>query len=70
MFKKPQSLKGLTVNLVQGLFNNVPAFRFSCLFVKQNFMDSSNILWNKFQDYRLKIHFNRTYFGNNLTHHL
>ena len=50
MFKKPQNLKGLTVNL--GLLNNVVAFRFFCFFVEGILMDSSYILWNKFQDYQ------------------
>ena len=30
MFKKRQNLKGLTVNLVLGLLNNVPMFKFFC----------------------------------------
>ena len=55
MFKKPQILKGLTVNIVLGLLNNVPAFRFLCFFVERNLMDSSYVLWNKFQDYQVKF---------------
>ena len=49
MFKKPPNLKGLTANLVQGLLNNVPTFRFFCFFVERNLMHSSYILLNKFQ---------------------
>ena len=29
-------------------------------------MDSSYILWNKFQDYQLKFNFNKPFFGNKL----
>ena len=49
MFKKTQNLKGLTVNLVQGLFKQCShAQMFLLLFVERNLMDSSYILWNKF----------------------
>ena len=57
MFKKPQNLKGLTVNLVQGPFrqcSHVQNF-FLLFFVDRNLMDSSYILWNKFQDYKLRL---------------
>ena len=33
MFKKPENLNGLTVNLVQGLLNNVPALKFFFAFL-------------------------------------
>ena len=52
MFKDPQSLKGLTVNLVQGLFKQCSHVQI--FFVERNFMDSSYILWNKCQDYQLR----------------
>ena len=52
MFKKPQNLKGLTVNLVQGLFKQCSRVQIFLLFVERNLMDSSYILWNKFQDYQ------------------
>ena len=58
MFKKPQNLKGLTVNLVLGLFTQCS--RVQIFFVERILMDSSYILWNKFQDYQLKF---------NLTNH-
>ena len=32
---------------------NVPEFRFFCNFVERNLMDSSCMLWNKFQDHQL-----------------
>ena len=38
---------------VQIFFENVPEFRFFCFFGERNLMDSSYILWNKFQDYQL-----------------
>ena len=53
MFKQPQHLKGLTINLVQGFLNTVPTFRF--FFVERNLMDSSYIIWNKFQYYQLRV---------------
>ena len=55
MFKKPQNLKGLIVNLVLGLFKQCSAFRFFCFFVERILLDSSYILWNKFQDYQLRF---------------
>ena len=62
MFKKSQNLKGLTVNLVLGLFKQcrrgVQIFWVS--FVKRILMDNSDVLWNKFQDYQLRF---------NLTNH-
>ena len=51
MFKKPQKLKGLTVNLVQGLFKRSSQVQIFCFFVERNLIDSSYTLWNKFQDY-------------------
>ena len=55
MFKKPPNLKGLTVNLVQGLFKQWSQVQIFCMFVERNVMDSSYILWNKFQDYQLRF---------------
>ena len=55
MFKKPQNVKGLTVNLVQGLFNQCSHVQIFCFFVERNLMDSSYILWNKFQDYQSRF---------------
>ena len=55
MFKKTQHLKGLTINLVQGILNIVPCSDFFLLFVERNLMDRSYILWNKFQYYQLKL---------------
>ena len=55
MFKKSQNLKGLTVNLVQGLFKQCSHVQIFLFFVEQNLMDSSYILWNKFQDYQLRL---------------
>ena len=53
MFKKPQNFKGLTVNLVLGHFKQCSSIQIFCLFVEQILMDSSYILWNKFQGYQL-----------------
>ena len=50
--KDPQNLKGLTVNFVQGLFNQCFHLQIFCFFVERNLIDSSYILWNKFQDYQ------------------
>ena len=50
MFKKPQTLKGLTVNLVPGLFKQCSCVQIFCFFVERILMDSSFIFWNKFQD--------------------
>ena len=56
MFKKSQNLKGLTVNLVLGLFKQCSHVRiFFCFLVERNLMDSYYILWNKFQDYQLRF---------------
>ena len=56
MLKKLQNLKGLTVNLVLGLFKQCSQVQFFfALFVKRNLMDSSYILWNNIQDYQLKF---------------
>ena len=55
MFQKVQNLKGLTVNLVQGLFKQCSHVQIFCFFVEQNLMDSSYILWNKFHDYQLRF---------------
>ena len=52
MVKKTQNLKGLTVNLVQGLFKQCFQVQIFVAFVERNLMDSSYILWNKFQDYQ------------------
>ena len=53
MFKKTQNLKGLTVNLVLGLFKQCSRVQMFLLFVERNLMDNSYILWNEFQDYQL-----------------
>ena len=53
MFKKPENFKGLTVNLVLGLFKQRSPVQIFCFFVEQILMDSFYILWNKFQDYQL-----------------
>ena len=63
MFKKSQNLKGLTVNLVQGLLKQ-------CFCLERNLMDNSYILWNKFQDYQLRFILTNHFFGNSLTRHL
>ena len=55
MFKKPQNLKGLTMNPVQGLFKQCSHIQIFSLFVERNLMDSSYIVWNKFQDYQLRF---------------
>ena len=62
MFRKPQNLKGLAVNLVIGMFKQCSRVQIVSLFVERILMDSSYILWNKFQDYQLKIYFNKTIF--------
>ena len=63
MFKKPQNLKGLTVNLVLGHFKQCSRVEIFLLFVELILMDSFHILWNKFQDYQLRFiltnHFSR-----------
>ena len=56
MFKEPQSLKGLTVNLVLGLFKQqCSCFQTFAFCVERILMDGSYILWNKFQDYQLRF---------------
>ena len=52
MLKKPHNLKGLTVNLVLGLFKQLFRVQIVLLSVEQILMDSSYILGNKFQDYQ------------------
>ena len=52
MFKKPQNLKGLTMNIVQGLFKQSSHVQIFYFFVERNLMDSSYTSWNKFQDYQ------------------
>ena len=55
--QKPVNLKCLTVNrvLVLLILNNVPAFRFFFFFVQQKSKDNSYIIWNRFQDYQVRI---------------
>ena len=55
MFKKPQTLKGLTVNLTLGLFKQCSRVQIFLVFVERILMDSPYILWNKFQDYQLRF---------------
>ena len=56
MFKKPQNFKGLTVNLVIGLFKQCSRVQMFLLFSKTNLYGRcSYILWNKFQDYQLRF---------------
>ena len=56
MLKNPQNLKGLTVNLVLGLFKQCSRVQiFLGVFVERNSMDSSYMLWNKFQDYQVRF---------------
>ena len=55
MFTKPQNLKGFTMNLVQGLIKQCSHIQIFCFFVERNLMDSSHMLWNKFQDYQLRF---------------
>ena len=70
MYKKPKNLKGLTVNLVQGLFEQCSCIQMILLFVEWNFMDSSYILWTEFQDYQLRFILANNFFSNSLTRHL
>ena len=56
MFKEPQNLNGLTVNLVQGLSKQCSHVQTFCFFAESNLMDSSYVIWNKFQDYQLMPH--------------
>ena len=55
MFKKPQNLMGLTVNLVLGHFKQCFCVQNCAYFVELILVDSSYILWNKFQDYQLRF---------------
>ena len=56
MFNKKQNLKGLTVNLVQGLFKQYFHVQiFLLFFVEEHLMDICYILWNKFQGYQLRF---------------
>ena len=68
MFQKSQTLQGFTVNLVLGHYKQCSRVQIFLLFVGQVLVDSSYILWNKFQDYQLR--FNKAFFGNSLTRHL
>ena len=53
MFKKPANLKGLTVNLVLGLFTKCSRVQIF-FFVERKSRDNSYMLWNKFQDYQVR----------------
>ena len=57
MFKKPVNLKGLTVNLVQGLFKQCSRIQiiFFAFFVERKSRNNSYMLWNKFQDYQVRF---------------
>ena len=55
MFKKSQNLKGLIMNLVQGIFKQYSRVQIFFFFVERILMDSSYILWNKFQAYQLRF---------------
>ena len=55
MFKKPQNLKDLTVNLVLVLFKQCSHVQIFYFFVEWILMDSSYILWNKIQDYQFRF---------------
>ena len=55
MFKEPQNLKGLTLNIVQGLYKQCSHIQTLCFFVERILMDDYYILWNKFQDYQLRF---------------
>ena len=55
MFKKPQNLKDLTVNLVLVLFKQCSHVQIFYFFVERILMDSSYILWNKIQDYQFRF---------------
>ena len=54
MFKKPQNLKGLTVNLTLGHFKQFSHVQIFCFFVERILMDNSYTLWNNFQEYQFK----------------
>ena len=55
MFKKPQNLKGFTMNLTLGLFKQCFRVQVFFIFVERILMDSSYILWNKFQGTNLDL---------------
>ena len=55
MFKKNKIWRVWPWISSKAFSNNIPTFRFFCFFVEQNLMDSSYILWNKFQDYQLRF---------------
>ena len=55
MFEKPLKFKGLTVNLILGHFQQCSHFQIFYFFLELILMDSSYILWNKFQDYQLRL---------------
>ena len=75
--KKTVNLEDLTVNPVLSLFKHCFSvqifYSIFCFFVERNSMDSSYMLWNKFQDYRVSFiltdHFLARRFGG-LTRHL
>ena len=52
---KNRNLKGLTMNLVLGLYKQCSRIEIFCFFVERMLMDSSYILWNKFQDYQVRF---------------
>ena len=70
MFKKPQNLKGLTVNLVLGLFKQCSWVQICLLFVERILMDSPYILWKNFKITNLDLFLTNHFFGNSLTHDL
>ena len=71
MFKKPQNLKGLNVNLVLGHFKQCSCIQiFLYFFVKRTLMDSSYILRNKFQDYQVRFILANNFLATALTRHL
>ena len=55
MFEKPLKFKGLTVNLVLGHFQQCSRLQILFFFLELILMGSSYILWNKFQDYQLRL---------------
>ena len=56
MFKKPQNLRGLNVNLVLGLFKQCSRVQIFFAFLAERILlDSPYILRNKFQDYQLRF---------------
>ena len=52
---KSQNLKSLNVNLVLSLVKQCSRVQNFCFFVERILMDSSHILWNKFQVYQLRF---------------